>query len=354
MKGVTVCGLANLLAAAESVGDHQPVWRSLADGGEEFEFADGGGDVVLFGFKSERAGHAAAAGSWRLEINADAGEDCLFGVHFEDGLVVTMAVDDGLALQSGERDQFAVAVEKFTEEDGLPRETLGALVPGEEIAEFVAEDSDAAGFEADDGNAGFDLGCERVEDAEEQVFSAIEHAEIVKGASAAEIAGGQFHAEAGVLEDVDGGLRRIGEEVVVERVWPEHNHRAVGMARSMAAEPALERPRREWRDAALLRDAGDGLGYVAQERRLRGHVDQTRSIRGEARPEIDVAEGVMVQRAQAALVIVREKLGFIGGEIDRHRAIRLARFAGVAEVRGFFDVFALPTVADDIALRHLP
>ena len=126
------------------------------------------------------------------------------------------------------------------------------------------------------------------------------------------------------------------------------------MTRTMAAKPALEGPRREWRDAALLRNAGDGLGYVAQERQLRGHVHQTRSIRGETRPEIDVAEGVMVQRAQAALVIVREKLGFIGGEIDRHRAIRLAPFAGEAEVKGCFDLFALPTVADDIALRHLP
>src|SRR6201997_720263 len=322
MEGVAVRGLANLLAAAESVGDHQPVWRSLADGGEEFEFADGGGDVVLFGFKSERAGHAATAGSWRLEIKADAGEDCLFGIHFEDGLVVTMAVDDGLAPELRERAQHAVAVKKFAEEVALPRETLGALVPGEEIAEFVAEDSDAAGFEADDGNAGLDLGCERVEDAEEQVFSAIEHAEIVKGASAAEIAGGQFHAEAGVLEDLDSRLRGVGQEVVIERVRPEDNQGAVGMARLMAAEPALERPRREWGDAALLRNAGDGLAYVAQEGQLCGHVHQARSIRGEARPEIDVTEGVMVQRAQAALVIVRKKFGFIGGEIDRNRAIR--------------------------------
>src|ERR1700756_2910756 len=210
MKGVAVRGLANLLAATESVGDHQPVWRSLADGGEEFEFADGGGDVVLFGFKSERAGHAAAAGSWRLEIKANAGEDCLFGVHFEDGLVVTMAVDDGLAPELRERDQLAVAVEKFAEEDGLPRETLGALVPGEEIAEFVAEDSDAAGFEADDGNAGFDLRGERVEDAEEQVFARSGHPEIEKRGSATEIAGGQFHAEADVLEDLDSSFRGAG------------------------------------------------------------------------------------------------------------------------------------------------
>src|SRR5207253_8353173 len=118
------------------------------------------------------------------------------------------------------------------------------------------------------------------------------------------------------------------------------------MTRTMAAKPALESPRREWRDAALLRNAGDGLGYVAQERQLRGHVHQTRSIRGETRPEIDVAEGVMVQRAQAALAIVRGKLGLIGGEIDRHRATRLGAVAGEAEVEAFFDIVARSAIAN--------
>jgi len=41
MEGVAVRGLANLLAAAESVGDDEPFGGGAANSGEEFEFADG-------------------------------------------------------------------------------------------------------------------------------------------------------------------------------------------------------------------------------------------------------------------------------------------------------------------------
>jgi hypothetical protein len=53
------------------------------------------------------------------------------------------------------------------------REGAGARVVGEEVAEFVAEDGDAARFEADDGNAGGDLGFELIEDFFQQGFRAI-------------------------------------------------------------------------------------------------------------------------------------------------------------------------------------
>lgn len=82
MQRVSIRALANLLAAAEAVGDHQPVGRRFADGGEEFEFPDGGGDVIFVGLKAERPGHPAAAGSWCLEIEAHPAEDRLLGVHF--------------------------------------------------------------------------------------------------------------------------------------------------------------------------------------------------------------------------------------------------------------------------------
>ena len=41
MEGVAVGCLRNLFPAAEAVGDHEPIGRGLADGGQEFEFADG-------------------------------------------------------------------------------------------------------------------------------------------------------------------------------------------------------------------------------------------------------------------------------------------------------------------------
>ena len=92
------------------------------------------------------------------------------------------------------------------------REALGALVVREEVDEFVAEDGDAAGFETDDGDSGFDLGVEFVEDVEQQGFGAVEHAEVVEGASAAEIGLRDDDAESGGFEDLDGGAGGRGRK----------------------------------------------------------------------------------------------------------------------------------------------
>ena len=75
VEGVTWRGLGDLLAATEAVGDDQPVGRRLADGGEEFEFADGNGEVVFVGLEAERARHAATAGGGALEVDAETVQD---------------------------------------------------------------------------------------------------------------------------------------------------------------------------------------------------------------------------------------------------------------------------------------
>ena len=98
---------------------------------------------------------------------------------------------------------------------------------------------------------------------------------------------------------------------------------------------------------------------VAQERKLGGQVDQARRVRCEARPQVDVAESVGAARAHAALIIMRQKFGFVGGDVNADRAIALASFAGEAEVERLFDFFAAPAVANDsifssCSLRHFP
>ena len=106
-----------------------------------------------------------------------------------------------------ERRGAGVALEKFAEQESLFAQGQGALVVGKEIDEFVAEDGDAAGFESDDGDSGFDLGLELVEDFEQQRFGAVEHAEVVERASAAEVGARDEDAESGGFEDFDGGFR---------------------------------------------------------------------------------------------------------------------------------------------------
>src|SRR5215831_7567467 len=53
MERMTAGPLSDLLTAAESVSDDEPVGWSLTHCWEEFEFADGGGDLVLFVLESE-------------------------------------------------------------------------------------------------------------------------------------------------------------------------------------------------------------------------------------------------------------------------------------------------------------
>jgi hypothetical protein len=105
----------------------------------------------------------------------------------------------------------------------LAGEFLGALVVGKEVEEFVAEDGDATRLETDNRDAGFDLGFELVENFEEQSLGAVEHAEVVEGASAAEVGAGDTDGVSGGFEDVDGGAGGGREEIVVEGVGPEEN-----------------------------------------------------------------------------------------------------------------------------------
>ena len=113
--------------------------------------------------------------------------------------------------------------QEFAQQERLFAQGLRTGVVGEEICEFVAEDSYARRFQSNYGDAGFDLGLELIEDLQEQVFGAIQHAEVVEGASAAEIGLGNEDAESGGFEDLYGGAGGLGEEVVVESVGPEEN-----------------------------------------------------------------------------------------------------------------------------------
>jgi hypothetical protein len=87
--------------------------------------------------------------------------------------------------------------EEFAEEKGLVPELRGAWVVGEEVGELVAEDGGAAWLEDDDGCAVGELRGEGVEDFEKVVFGGVEHAEVVKGTTAAEMSCGDGNAEAG-------------------------------------------------------------------------------------------------------------------------------------------------------------
>jgi hypothetical protein len=98
---------------------------------------------------------------------------------------------------------------------------------GKEVDEFVAEDGNATGFEADDRNAGFDFGREFVEDLKQERLGAVEHAEVVERAAAAEVDSRDDDAEAGGFQDLDGSSGGLRLEIVVESVGPEEDGRGL-------------------------------------------------------------------------------------------------------------------------------
>jgi hypothetical protein len=137
---------------------------------------------------------------------------------------MAVPVEQGLARELGQcRAGSEFLLEKFAEQESLLAQGLGALVVRKEVNEFVAEDGDAAGFESNDGDAGFDLGFELVEDFEQQALGAIEHAKVVEGASATEVGLRDEDTESGGFEDLDGGAGGRRKEVIIESVGPEEN-----------------------------------------------------------------------------------------------------------------------------------
>ena len=97
----------------------------------------------------------------------------------------------------------------------------------------------------------------------------------------------------------------------------------------------------------MRRDSGYEFCYVSEEWELRGQVDEAGGVGGETGPEIDVAEGVGAARTNSAFVVVGEKFGFVGGDVDANGTVALASLAGETEIERLLDFFAAPSVAND-------
>ena len=128
MQGVTRRALGDLFAATEAVGYDQPIGRGVADSGEKFEFADGDRDAVLLSLEAEGAGHAAAAGSWTLEVDPNAVKKSLLGSHLHQGFLVAVSVEQCFAIETLQRKIFYPGFQKFAKQETLARQSFSALV----------------------------------------------------------------------------------------------------------------------------------------------------------------------------------------------------------------------------------
>ena len=66
----------------------------------------------------------------------------------------------------------------------------------QKVGELIAEDCGTAWFKDNHGGSGCELRREGMEHAKQVLLCLIEHAEVIHGAAAAEMFGGQFHLKA--------------------------------------------------------------------------------------------------------------------------------------------------------------
>src|SRR5581483_7457965 len=90
--------LRNLLAATEPVSNNKCVLIGFADLGNQHSLAARDGYRVMLLLKAEATGHPAAAGIEYAEIEAQRFKNPLLGLHRHDGLVVTVAMHNRVAL----------------------------------------------------------------------------------------------------------------------------------------------------------------------------------------------------------------------------------------------------------------
>lgn len=91
-----------------------------------------------------------------------------------------------------------------------------------------------------------------------------------------------------MLEHLDGSTQRLGVEVIVEGVRPQHHARGIWRGTgSPCAEPAAERLLGEDRYTPIGSHSGSGSCDPEQPRRLRQRIDESRRERGEASPLMD-------------------------------------------------------------------
>ncbi len=271
-------------------------------------------------------------------------------------LVAVGLADDG-GVEAGWPPVRGVLLEDLGEGADGVGESAGARVVGEELGEVGAQGGGAAGLEADDRQTGVEGGGEDVEGAAHGCAGAGELAGGDPGQAAADGLRWDEDAQAGVLEDGDGGAADGGGEVVGERVRPQDDARGArgsGGCRP-SPPPTGERLPGQGRDRPLGRDAGQPFRRLRQRPYARQTVERGRCSydRRRAKPQRQPPHRVVGRRAHPARVVVVEELRLVRGHVHPHRAVAAAALAGQAQVEGLPHLLRPPAVRDDLARQHL-
>lgn len=193
--------LGNLFPTTESVGYHDSLRGCLTDGGQKSALRQRLRNFILFPLEAKGSGHATAARVEKGDVRSGTAEQVELGGHFEDGLVVTVAVeDDALSREAGWPVVRRPLGKEIAEEECLLTQSGGASVLGEEVVEFIAEDAGAGRLKKDDGQSGVDFRGKDCKDLLKIMARRGQEAKVVEGASAAEMLAWDADAETGRLK----------------------------------------------------------------------------------------------------------------------------------------------------------
>ena len=124
-------------------------------------------------------------------------------------------------------------------------------------------------------------------------------------------------------------------------------------ANALLSGPLTERDRRQPRQPPLGRHVQKSFDRRGDAWHPGNRVGGRRRHRSDPQPAVDHAERVRLNGTPPAVVVVREELGAIRGDVDVGRALGLARLARQAQVERLLDVLVLPAVPHDFALQQL-
>src|ERR1700677_1218411 len=218
-------------------------------------------------------------------------------------------------------------LQKFAEQESLTPQAVGTRIPGKEISQFVAKYRCAARLQNHDGQASFDLRREHPHDALQILLGPVEHAKVVQRPAAAQMAPGDFYVEPCVRKYFKCRPTGLRLKVIIEGVCPEDHAWRTVFSAPLLRGPLLKADGSELRHLSLRCKLEGFLQPALRPRGVAQEVGETRSESTQRRPAVDHAEGVGVQRASLCLVVMRQKLCLISGEIHVRRAFR---FTGLA------------------------
>src|SRR5205085_12406059 len=99
---------------------------------------------------------------------------------------MTVLVEDCLPGELWRLKIWGLFLEKFAQKQGLAGQNPGPRIVGKQVQQLISEDGSATWLQNDDRNFFLNYPSERVEYSQKLTLGAMEHAEIVERASAAQ------------------------------------------------------------------------------------------------------------------------------------------------------------------------